>query len=548
MQPNNEGNIVGKSSTTTSLPDGSQRIVELTTIRNADGTVTEQKVTRTIVPSAASSKLLAKAVTQTASIKGPQYAKSDGTNNNDYNQQQEDEKAFSADIQDAEEAAKEEVIHNKNAINDDSSFTFESNKTSWTRTRQVMAGSLLLFAILGGVGAAIGIVFSSKSSNTGDGDGNADASSKSSTNDAENDGSVKNNADVTSHVPSYSPTAPLPSSTDSPVFSPGIESVETNAATSTSTPTSLPTTKPPTPKSPTITNPNPSLKPTTTIRPTTLPTPVPTLGPTQTPTKVPIRHVTTEEPTLNPTVKLTTSPTKTPTASPTKAPVEPCYNVSIIVQTDINTGNNSMLDTTIWELYERQSREVMLESGPLESNSVYNSSTCLHSGLYTFNITDYAGDGFGEDCIECGYFIYVDGNFVGGSVSFYDNEELTFPVPFYGDESTANDYEWCTGDFYVAIVTDQWPWETSWELINVDDGELVLSGGPYYNPSAIYTQRSCLPDGKYEFTIYDSESDGMKSPGFYLLYADNQELVSDREISGSFGSLNTTTFVLGAGP
>ncbi|KAL7472096.1 hypothetical protein ACHAXS_012422 [Conticribra weissflogii] len=314
-----------------------------------------------------------------------------------------------------------------------------------------------------------------------------------------------------------------------PTFDPTTEPIEEWTIQPEINPTNDPT------QSPTI---NPTINPTKlpTINPTSNPSKEPTVMPTIDPTTAPTR-----KPTINPTEVPTMKQTLIPTVAPTNSPLDPCHDVSIIIKTDFNTSISSLSVTTEWSLRDRESGSIVLSNGPLAGNQAYRHDICLQSSMYTFNITDYEGDGFGN-CSECGFFIYVDDVFVGGSVSFYFNEEVTFPVPYQGNNEQNAKYDWCTNDFYLTIFTDQWPWETSWDLTDTDTGEIALHGGPYDTPSAIYSHRSCLRKGTFTFTIYDLENDGIESPGFYLLYAEDRSLAHTKEGSYHFGKFESTTF------
>ncbi len=69
-------------------------------------------------------------------------------------------------------------------------------------------------------------------------------------------------------------------------------------------------------------------------------------------------------------------------------------------------------------------------------------------------------------------------------------------------------------EIVVSIVPDNWPQETSWNLIN-DQGVVITSGG-----SAGDTV--CVPSGSCtQFNIYDSYGDGIYTPGGYWIYVDN---------------------------
>ena len=65
-------------------------------------------------------------------------------------------------------------------------------------------------------------------------------------------------------------------------------------------------------------------------------------------------------------------------------------------------------------------------------------------------------------------------------------------------------------DVTVAIITDNFGSETTWEILNTQN-LVVASGGPYTDgtPNQTFSQANCLPNGCYTFVIYDSYGDGL---------------------------------------
>ncbi|NNK80649.1 MAG: T9SS type A sorting domain-containing protein, partial [Flavobacteriales bacterium] len=100
----------------------------------------------------------------------------------------------------------------------------------------------------------------------------------------------------------------------------------------------------------------------------------------------------------------------------------------------------------------------------------------------------------------------------------------------------------------LSIVTDGWGAETTWVLFDSEGGQ-VESGGPYVNEfnDGEYPQPDvfiCVPDGCYDFTIYDSAGDGQCCAygfGSYSLTLDGEVLAS----GGEFDDSETTNFCLG---
>jgi hypothetical protein len=63
----------------------------------------------------------------------------------------------------------------------------------------------------------------------------------------------------------------------------------------------------------------------------------------------------------------------------------------------------------------------------------------------------------------------------------------------------------CGMIFELTIETDNWPGEMKWDVQDeCDNGNVVLSGGPYGTAGATYFQRKNLDPSRYKLTIDDS--------------------------------------------
>jgi PKD repeat protein len=94
----------------------------------------------------------------------------------------------------------------------------------------------------------------------------------------------------------------------------------------------------------------------------------------------------------------------------------------------------------------------------------------------------------------------------------------------------------------LLIQTDQYPSETSWEIID-DNGDVLVSGGGYTDQSTLYQQLICLSVGCYEFVIYDAYGDGICCD----FGNGSFELTNNTDITiqgGSFGSSEIFNFCL----
>ena len=109
----------------------------------------------------------------------------------------------------------------------------------------------------------------------------------------------------------------------------------------------------------------------------------------------------------------------------------------------------------------------------------------------------------------------------------------------------------CDNDITLTIVLDNYPEETSWDVRD-SGGAVYASGGTYGSQpdGSTVVENFCVPDGCYDFTIYDTYGDGIccsYGNGSYVLTdAGGATLAS----GGSFGSSETTNFCVtsGGGP
>merc|ERR1711862_334341 len=109
-----------------------------------------------------------------------------------------------------------------------------------------------------------------------------------------------------------------------------------------------------------------------------------------------------------------------------------------------------------------------------------------------------------------------------------------------GTCNSVQDCSSCGAKIDLEIQADGYGQEIEWEIVNVDDGEKSLEGGPYVSNS-FTTKSSCLPYGKYEFRINDSGNDGIcckYGNGYYKLSLDNEVLKE----GGKFKKSEVTSF------
>ncbi len=74
----------------------------------------------------------------------------------------------------------------------------------------------------------------------------------------------------------------------------------------------------------------------------------------------------------------------------------------------------------------------------------------------------------------------------------------------------------------VLILTDDFPGETTWEVVEHDTGIVWGAGGPYIDANTLHTEEVCVPYfGCHDFIIYDSYGDGIccaYGNGYYEVY------------------------------
>ena len=84
---------------------------------------------------------------------------------------------------------------------------------------------------------------------------------------------------------------------------------------------------------------------------------------------------------------------------------------------------------------------------------------------------------------------------------------FTFVIFAFGGLSTAVAQECEQQTLVFSITTDGYPEETTWNIVD-NDGNIVLSGGPYEESNTLYTSEACVPLGCYTLQLMDSYGDG----------------------------------------
>ena len=111
-----------------------------------------------------------------------------------------------------------------------------------------------------------------------------------------------------------------------------------------------------------------------------------------------------------------------------------------------------------------------------------------------------------------------------------------------------NDGGDCAGDAMdvtINILTDNYPDETSWDIVD-SDGNYVdgIAGGSLVDSATMYSWTLTLDPGTYTFTIYDGAWDGIccfYGEGYYELLVDGGLIAA----GGEFGEMESHTFTVG---
>ena len=99
-------------------------------------------------------------------------------------------------------------------------------------------------------------------------------------------------------------------------------------------------------------------------------------------------------------------------------------------------------------------------------------------------------------------------------------------------------------DVTMTLTLDNYPGETTWNITDAG-GSVVLAGGPYAGSGTV-VETSCIPQGCFTLTVFDSFGDGMccaYGTGGYEFSAGGAVLAS----GGEFGASESTDFCVGDG-
>ncbi|MCP4582839.1 MAG: hypothetical protein GY839_14610 [candidate division Zixibacteria bacterium] len=103
----------------------------------------------------------------------------------------------------------------------------------------------------------------------------------------------------------------------------------------------------------------------------------------------------------------------------------------------------------------------------------------------------------------------------------------------------------------INIMTDDYPSETTWDVVDVNTSMVIASGGPLADANTLHSYVVCIDfDGCYDFTVYDAYGDGIcctYGQGYYEVYL-NSTLVGSNYAEWADGTHETVEVGNGCGP
>ena len=194
---------------------------------------------------------------------------------------------------------------------------------------------------------------------------------------------------------------------------------------------------------------------------------------------------------------------------------------------------------TSWQLVDDGSGQILSE-GELGANiTEYSEEFCVNSNsCLTLHVFDSYGDGM---CCAggIGFFQVLNSD---GVILVHNNGVFNSVAE---ESFCANEGE-CQNPIALNFLADDWPLETSWELLDVASGQILSEGG-LSSGTVEYSETVCLGTSACQtLYVYDSWGDGMCCAGgeghFQVLDSNGEILVYN---DGEFGSVAVESFCAG---
>ena len=213
-------------------------------------------------------------------------------------------------------------------------------------------------------------------------------------------------------------------------------------------------------------------------------------------------------------------------------------------------------EETSWVVSNQNGYQILDRRDYTLKNNLSNEYFCLEDYVqdegqcYTFSIYDVAHDGL---AYYGGYYkIFYDGVEIHEGADFVHSRTSDMfgvkcplsNVPSYSPSTSKPTKAFVCEDgqtpFIFEYMSDQFPEETSWNLMDENDA-LVLKGDFYERKNSMYREPFCLDDAKkcYQFIFMDYYEDGTGPGGYYkIFYGD----ILIHENEGNFGTNDKSSY------
>ena len=210
------------------------------------------------------------------------------------------------------------------------------------------------------------------------------------------------------------------------------------------------------------------------------------------------------------------------------------------------------------------SESVIILKNELDNGRPFIQRGCDDDGCHAWNIdgyndSDYFHNNWGWGGWNNGYFLldYLDGytsdlkalihitpdqqmGCMDQTALNYDSDaEMSCSCCCEYDQSEFD----CDGEVTIRIRTDQYPAETSWQLLEENNSCPIGESSVMNSSNYIYNTDFCLEDGEYTFSIYDSYGDGIcceYGSGYYRIYL-NGDLI---HTNSAFTDMDSFSFTV----
>ncbi|HIG32394.1 MAG TPA: choice-of-anchor B family protein [Flavobacteriales bacterium] len=179
-----------------------------------------------------------------------------------------------------------------------------------------------------------------------------------------------------------------------------------------------------------------------------------------------------------------------------------------------------------WSITDSIGNLIDSTSQTYADSTTYYDTICLPNGCYNFNMYDTYGDGWqgGSYQLVDSLGVLISSGNLQGSFSFGTNL-FNLNSPFCSTECQFN-------EVVLQLNTGDWASEVSWSITD-SIGNLIDSTSQTYADSTTYYDTICLPNGCYNFNMYDTYGNGWQGGSFYILDSNNT-IVCNGDLQGSF--------------